>query len=510
MFEIDVWINSNMKLREIFSRLEEGLTKDQKRRLYSELKNLNYDRHRWAGVFGNRYRIYIEYNGELPEAAEVKSKYQEVVEDALWKIGNINGGIGWNTNRVGYLEGKAFRREYKKVPIEVAFRNEEDIITKWREDVANNTVEHEDDILNALSRSGCVMNPYTRASYMTGNFFRGADVTGSIGKLLSNGIADGIVDASLLKKFTNDPVRASAVNPKYRKKLMVVISRHPDDIGSMSTDRRWASCMNIDTGGFREYIPIEIAEGSVVAYLIRADDLKIEDPYARILIKPFVNADDGSIALGVQNSVYPSDAPVGFSKQVVDWADSVNASRKLNGLFKLNPQVYNDNPDKDSMTIGAVDKNNNYIKYTSESEIRYLLRDIAEVVDREFIVPEVAKLEKLDGGYWLYDLGYVTDDDEIDYDLAKKDGMNYIEHNKQAVEWRDTILKLITELDIDDINKFAIGIDGDFTATTELPAIVGYFVNQYTDNDFYHSAELSKFITKEIKLRKSGKHWIVD
>ena len=111
MFEIDVWINSNMKLREIFSRLEEGLTKDQKRRLYSELKNLNYDRHRWAGVFGNRYRIYIEYNGELPEAAEVKSKYQEVVEDALWKIGNINGGIGWNTNRVGYLEGKAFRRE---------------------------------------------------------------------------------------------------------------------------------------------------------------------------------------------------------------------------------------------------------------------------------------------------------------------------------------------------------------------------------------------------------------
>ena len=51
-----------MRLRELFSILEEGLNKDQKRRLYSDLKNLNYDRHRWAAVFGNRYRIYLDYS----------------------------------------------------------------------------------------------------------------------------------------------------------------------------------------------------------------------------------------------------------------------------------------------------------------------------------------------------------------------------------------------------------------------------------------------------------------
>ena len=64
-----------MKLRELFSILEEGLNKDQKRRLYSDLKNLNYDRHRWAEVFGNRYRIYLDYSGELPEDAEVRSSF---------------------------------------------------------------------------------------------------------------------------------------------------------------------------------------------------------------------------------------------------------------------------------------------------------------------------------------------------------------------------------------------------------------------------------------------------
>ena len=499
-----------MKLRELFSILEEGLNKDQKRRLYSDLKNLNYDRHRWAEVFGNRYRIYLDYSGELPEDAEVQSKYQEEIENAIWKVGRKNGGSGWNTNRINYIQGIATRREYKSVPIEVALGSNADIIAKWKEDVAKNTVEHEDDVMNALSRSGCVMSPYNRESYMSGKFLRGNDVTMSIGKILSRGIKAGIVDASILHKFTTDPMRASATNPKYKKKLMVVISRHPDDIGSMSTDRKWASCMNIDTGVEKEYVPIEIAEGSIVAYLILANDLKIDDPYARLLIKPFINSNDGSVALGVQDKVYPPDAPKEFSDIVVDWADNVNASRKLTGLFKLSSRVYNDNKFKTSMTLGSNNSDtNDYIKNLSSSELQSLLNEISSVVDSDFIIPELHKKENLDGGNWLVDLGYVDDDDGVDYERAKKDGINYIDNNKDAIEWRNQALKLITDIDAYDIKQFAANIDGDYTATSELPVIVAYFVHQYADVNFSDATKLSNFIKTNIKLYKKNNIWNV-
>ena len=497
-----------MRLRELFSILEEGLNKDQKRRLYSDLKNLNYDRHRWAAVFGNRYRIYLDYSGELPEDAEVQSKYQKAIESAIWNIG-IKNGRGWNTNRVNYLQGIATRREYKNVPIEVALGNDADIIAKWKEDVAKNTLEHQDDVFNALSRSRCLMWPYNRESYMSGKFIRGFNATSSIGKILSKGIKAGIVDASILKKFTNDPMRASATNPKYKQKLMVVISRHPDDIGSMSTDRRWDSCMNIDDGVENEFVPIEIAEGSVVAYLIRANDLKIDDPFGRILLKPFINSEDGSIALGVQDKVYPSDAPKEFSDIVVSWADSVNASRKLNGLFKLSDKVYNDNKYKTRMTIGNVRQNNNYIKYTSSSEIHHLLNEIAIIVDSNYIIPELHKMEKVDGGEWLVDLGYVNDEGGVDYERAKKDGISFVNNNKEAIEWRKQALKLISDLDVYDIKQFAANIDGDFTSTEELPAIVGYFVHQYADVNFRNSNKLSEYIIKNIKLYTKDNMWYV-
>ena len=55
-----------------------------------------------------------------------------------------------------------------------------------------------------------------------------------IGKLIND-------NTELLKKFSNDPVRAAS----RKNNLLVCISRHPYDIAGMSTGRGWTSCMNL-------------------------------------------------------------------------------------------------------------------------------------------------------------------------------------------------------------------------------------------------------------------------
>ena len=155
-----------------------------------------------------------------------------------------------------------------------------------------------------------------------------------IGKLLSPTTA---------QTFANDPVRQAS---KSSEKL-VAISRHPYDIGGMSTDRGWTSCMNLKTGSNKKYVDMDVKSGTVIAYLIDSNDKNIQNPQARMLIKPFVNiAGTPDIAFGVENKVYGT-APPSFSKTVVAWADKINHSRKLNGIFELDPDLYHDSNPND-------------------------------------------------------------------------------------------------------------------------------------------------------------------
>ena len=149
-----------------------------------------------------------------------------------------------------------------------------------------------------------------------------------IGKLLSPETA---------KIFANDPVRGAT----RKSNKLVVISRHPYDIAGMSTDRGWDSCMNLRKhGNNKHYVPLDIKAGSVVAYLINANDKNIRSPQARLLIKPFVNLlGNHEVAFGIEDALYGT-APPEFLKTVSDWVDKVNASRQLTGIFQLDPRVY--------------------------------------------------------------------------------------------------------------------------------------------------------------------------
>jgi hypothetical protein len=166
----------------------------------------------------------------------------------------------------------------------------------------------------------------------------------------------------LLKLYMNDPARQSSRQGK--QALQVVISRHPYDVAGQSTNRGWTSCMNLGTGSetdsqgrytsdqrgnrrgiMAHYVPLDIRHGTLVAYLITADDTNIQNPLARVSIKPFRHlARDSAVALGVEDKVYGT-APPEFAQVVTNWVNSVNASRRLNGIFELDPNLYADSHD---------------------------------------------------------------------------------------------------------------------------------------------------------------------
>jgi len=126
---------------------------------------------------------------------------------------------------------------------------------------------------------------------------------------------------------------------KKQSDLIVAISQDPMDIARMSSGRGWTSCMRLGTGGHYEDVFCEIAAGSLIAYLIRKDDLEIAEPLARIAIRRFVNPEGVSLALPEQ-SVY-GNAPKDFYKTVKAWLE--NQQRSVpKGVYERKGGHYSD------------------------------------------------------------------------------------------------------------------------------------------------------------------------
>lgn len=152
----------------------------------------------------------------------------------------------------------------------------------------------------------------------------------------------------VVNNFNNRPSFKQSSKPK-----LVCISRHPYDIAGMSTDRRWRSCMSlgdkesyIPAGGMQYYIEEDIREGTLVAYLIYADDKNINDPLARILIKPYVNVEDPSDILLIPEPTIYSDNSLSpaayreFREIVNDWLEAFQEEKT--GVYKFHPNLYRD------------------------------------------------------------------------------------------------------------------------------------------------------------------------
>lgn len=175
-----------------------------------------------------------------------------------------------------------------------------------------------------------------------------------IGKFL-NGVKEYVdchdpKETVLLDAFCSDPIRLgrNIQEAVSKKQLMVCISNHIYDIVGMSTDRDWTSCMDINEGSNAWYIVEDVRYGTMVAYIIDANDKNIRHPFGRILLKPYHirrkghrGFDPAPIVYAPESTVY--SAYVGL-QPVRTWLKSICEELQY-GNGKLVPKkiLYNDN-----------------------------------------------------------------------------------------------------------------------------------------------------------------------
>ena len=127
-------------------------------------------------------------------------------------------------------------------------------------------------------------------------------------------------------------------------KFHIVFSKHSYDIAGMSTDRGWTSCMNVYTGENKRYIQYDIKEGTIVAYLIKGSDFNINNPTARLLIKPYVNIDNpDDVYFQPETKIYGT-APLDFESIVNEIFDKIQPVKA--GTFSLVDTLYCDAGDR--------------------------------------------------------------------------------------------------------------------------------------------------------------------
>lgn len=151
--------------------------------------------------------------------------------------------------------------------------------------------------------------------------------------------------------FRDDPLRANTKTSN----MQIVISRHPYDIGGMTSGRKWEStCMRLPhgksknkelhTGGeHHSYIQSDLSHQTIAAYLTHAGDNTINNPIARVLLKRHTNM-EGHDIWRPEGKIYGNDDG-SFRKSVMEFArkefPSVPGEK-----YKKHPDLYNDDDNK--------------------------------------------------------------------------------------------------------------------------------------------------------------------
>jgi len=151
----------------------------------------------------------------------------------------------------------------------------------------------------------------------------------SIGKALTKSKAP----PELKNKFDNDPARQTK-----QSDLHVAITRDPYHVAGMSTDRGWTSCMHMYDGCNAQHIEQDLRHGTHTAYLIHKDDKNIENPIARINLKPHVNYEHDHTILRPEGTTYGTGNDQ-FHSTVKEWAEQ-HFPMKHDGNYQPHGDVY--------------------------------------------------------------------------------------------------------------------------------------------------------------------------
>ncbi len=252
-----------------------------------------------------------------------------------------------------------------------------------------NNFVYDTEIINYLESNG-----YKVKDYKTGLCLDKYDRELKIGKVLAK-----LGNQELLQKFNTDKGRESKNNVN----SYMVFSKHSYDIGGSSTDRGWTSCMNLFSGGNARYIIEDVKEGSFVVYLISTNDMNIQKPIARILVKPYVNVDDENDVLYSPTQKIYGTAPDNFLTNVNKILENIQKEKV--GIFKFIQTLYKDssadvwdikkikipNNDKESIEQFCTQVFGTGIKWSVNSNLEV---DIADSFESKHY-PDVAQFGKL-------------------------------------------------------------------------------------------------------------------
>lgn len=323
---------------------------------------------------------------------------------------------GWNKERYAeiflnpkYKHDKNGYRVY--IPIEEKFRpdNPQKSPTqiKIERELSKNNYEIVDYVKGLARPIGAVKNPV------------------KLGKLLIS-----LKRQDLLTEFNVDKSREGT-----KSTYMVVISRHPYDVAGMSTGRGWTSCMNLHTGINKRYVPLDIAAGSVVAYVTRVDDIDLKNPSGRLLIKPFIDIIGKQVIyFGIESVVYGTEVP-GFKETVTKWVDEVNTAHELEDvvILKMNPNLYRDS--ELSQQVHITGKSLTPEVKDQIERVRKHPFDIFDIEDPS----ETVQITALSNGYG-YDVGrlFTRMMSKPDYIPSERVQLTAVERNAHCI---DAILK---------------------------------------------------------------------
>jgi len=206
------------------------------------------------------------------------------------------------------------------------------------------------DVVDHLSQHGYSVSNYDKGLAKDAN---GREMR--IGKILEKTKAAGAV----LSAFENDPNRSDLGRTASQfpsSDLQVVVSRHPHDIASMSTDRGWESCMNMRGGCNSHYLSRDVHEGTHVAFLTKKGDDTAEEPMARIAIKPFYGDQTSRKILHPEGRIY-SRPDTGFDSRftgaVSKWTEQ-NFPKGDKEVFEKSKDVYDDDGKREVGTLEAM------------------------------------------------------------------------------------------------------------------------------------------------------------
>lgn len=182
----------------------------------------------------------------------------------------------------------------------------------------------------------------------TVEYSNGKSNTVKIGKLLVKNNIEWL-GVPAIDLFNSDPARLGKdlAEMSASDKLCIIISDHAYDIAGMSYDRNWTSCMNIRDGGCKEMVECDIHHGTLVAYLCSFDDLNIERPYARFLIKPYKLQRPGYTGFSPCQMIYYPErtvysAYVGLSP-LLRWGEAIcKTLQSGSGTLRKLPWLYED------------------------------------------------------------------------------------------------------------------------------------------------------------------------